>query len=213
MITLKEILSILLALIILAFSNSFLNLTPNIKLFLNSMIFFAIILAVYITSKKLMAYYLEAEEETKIWTFSRYGLYERAYFKTPVPIGLILPFLLSIVSLGNLKWFAVLESEVKPTIARAAKRHDFYSFSEMTEWHLALISASGVIAMFFLAILSYLLNFPDLARLSIYFASFNLLPIGKLDGTRIFFGSRKAVLWIVLVVIDLIGLAYAFLMP
>ena len=32
----------------------------------------------------------ESEEETKIWSFSRYGLYERSYFKYPIPIGIIL---------------------------------------------------------------------------------------------------------------------------
>lgn len=158
-----------------------------------------------------MAYYLESEEETKIWAFSRYGLYERSYFKNPMPIGIILPFILSILTLGYIKWFAVTESEIKPVETRAARRHDFYSYTEMTEWHLALISSAGILVCFILAIIAYLLNYPELSKLSIYFASFNLLPLGKLDGTRIFFGSR--ILYIIFAVIAVIALSYVFFMP
>lgn len=206
MITTKEIISLILALIILAFSNAFIN--P--EKFINSLFIFAIILIVYITAKKLTAYYYEAEEETKIWSFKRYGLYERAHFKTSIPIGIILPFLLSILTFGYVKWFAVTESEIKPTKIRAVKRHDYYSYSEMTEWHIGLVSAAGIFACLILALIAYILNFSDLARASIYFACFNLLPIGKLDGTRIFFAH--IVLWIVLAVISLIALGYALLL-
>ncbi len=159
------------------------------------------------TAKKLTAHYYESEQEEKIWTFQRWGLYERSYFKTPIPIGIILPFLLSILTFGYVKWFAVTESAVKPTEARAVKRHDIYSFSEMTEWHLALISASGVASVLVLAPIAYLFNFPELARASVYFATFNLLPLGKLDGSRIFFGSLT--LWLILVAVCLIALGYA----
>jgi Zn-dependent protease len=204
MITGKEITGLLLALIVLAFANSFINLT----LFINSLIIFAVILIVYVTAKKLTAYYYEAEEESKIWTFQRYGLYERSYFKTPVPIGIILPFLLSILSFGYIKWFAVTESEIKPTPERAVKRDDIFSFSEMTEYHLAVISAAGIFFSLLISPIAYILNFPELTRAGIYFASFNMLPLGKLDGSRIFYGSR--ILWTVLAVLCLMGLGYAF---
>lgn len=204
MITLREIGALILALIVLAFSNSFIDSNK----FLYSLILFAIILAVYVAGKKIMAWYLESQEEIKILTFQRYGWYERSYLRAKVPIGIILPFALSILSLGWIKWFAVLESDVQGTTARAARRHDYYSYSELTEWHLALISAAGILGMFIIAIVSYLINYPELSRLSIYFAAFNMLPLGKLDGTRVFFGSRPlfTILWILI----LIGLAYAF---
>jgi len=202
----NESVSLLLALIVLAFSNSFFN----SALFLKSLLIFAVILAVYVAAKKYAAYYYEAEEETKIWTFKRFGLYERSHFKAPIPVGLILPFVLSLLTFGYVKWFAVTESEVKATAARAAKRHEFYSFSEMTEWHLALISASGIAASLIIAPVAYLLNFSELARASVYFACFNMLPLGKLDGSRIFFGSL--ILWSILAVISLIALAYALLL-
>ena len=214
MITSREILSLTLALIVLAFTNSFekIVLNKNFNLaFINSLLFFAIILIIYTFAKKFVAYYYEAEEETKIWTFQRYGLHEKNYFKNPVPIGIILPFILSILSLGYIKWFAVTESEIKPLSIRAVKRHGIYSFSEMTEGHLALISAAGIFSMFLLSILAYIINLPALAKLSIFFATFNLLPLGKLDGTKIFLGSRP--LYFLIVLLDIIALSYAFFLP
>ena len=207
MITLKEIFAIIIAIIFLAFSNSFID----ASLFYSSIIYFAIIMIVYVFFKKLTAYNLEAIEETKLWTFQRYGWYERSYLKTPFPIGIILSFILSVLSLGVVKWFAITETDVRATKARVVKRHDFYSFSEMTDFHIACISASGIFALFILSILAYFLNYSELAKLSLYFACFNLLPIGKLDGTRIFFGSR--ILYTILATIAIIGLGYVLFLP
>ena len=207
MITLKEIGGLIIALLILAFSYSFIN--PD--LFLQGLVFFAVILTVYVAAKKFMAYYFESEEETKIWTFQRYGIYERSYLKTPVPLGIILPFFLTILSLGLIPWYAVTESDVKPTTSRVARRHEFYSYSELTEWHIGLISAAGVLACFILAFFAYFLDYGTLSKLSIFFAAFNLIPLGKLDGTRIVFGSR--ILYFMLVAVTILGLTYAFLMP
>ncbi len=207
MISLKELGSLLLALIVLSFSYAFLSRT----LFLASLISFAIILALTVLAKKVMAYYVEAEEETKLWTFQRFGFHTKNYLRTPFPIGVILSFILPLITLGTIPWLAVLESDVKGTSARAARRHDFYSYSEMTEWHIALISAAGIIVCFILAPIAYFLNFSILAKLSLFYAAFNLLPLGKLDGTRIFFGSK--ILYALLAAIGIIGLFYAFLMP
>jgi len=204
MITLKEIGALILAVIILSFSNSFID----YNLFLSSLVFFSIILVFYVAGKKFVAWYVESEEEIKILTFQRYGIYERSYLKTKVPIGLILPFVLSILSLGWVKWFGVLESEVRGTKARAVRRHDYYSF---TEWHLALVSAAGILAMFILAILAYLANYPELSKLAIYFAVFNMIPLGGLDGLKVFFGSRP--LFTILWVLNIIGLVYAWMLP
>ena len=205
MINKKEILALVLALIVLAFSNAF----TDIDKFVSSLFIFAIILIVFVTAKKLTAHYYESEEETKIWTFQRYGLYERSYFKTPIPIGIILPFFLSIFTFGYVPWFAVLTSDIKPTSTRAVKRHDFYSYSEMTEWHLGMISAAGIFFTLLIAPIAYILNFPELAKTAVWFAFFNLFPLGKLDGTRIFFGSL--VLWVILAAIALIALVLTYM--
>ncbi len=199
----KEILTILLSLIVLSFSRAF----TNLNLFINSFLFFAVILLIYTFSKKITAYYYEAEEQEEVWSFQRYGFYKRSYFKNPIPIGLILPFLLSLFTFGSFPWYAVLQSKVEPKKSRVAKKHGFWSFSEMTDWHLSLISTAGICSLLFFSLITYLLNLPQLTKLSIYFACFNLLPLGKLDGSKILFGSKF--LYLFLLIIALLFLAFA----
>jgi len=182
----SEFLHVLLAVIILAFSVAFANLT--LINFLLIFLYFIIIFLVYISAKKAAAYYLQASVETKIWQFQRYGFKEKQYFKTPIPVGIILPFILSILTLGNFYWLAATQSEISARKSRVIKKHDFYSYSEMTEWHIGLIPAAGIFACLILAFVAYFLNQGDLGRLAIFFACFNLLPISNLDGTKIFFG-------------------------
>lgn len=205
---LNEIFSVLLAVIVLAFTVSLAKL--NFDTFILAALFFIIIFIVNITAKKLTAYYMQASVETKIWQFQRYGIYERSYFKYPIPIGIILPFLVSVFSLGSFFWLAATQSEIKASKARVIKKHDFYSFSEMTEFHIGVIPAAGIFACLVLAFIAYLINQPELGKLSIYFAAFNMIPLGNLDGTKIFFGS--IILWFILAAVTLIALGYALLL-
>jgi Zn-dependent protease len=197
-----EIGQILIAVIVLAFTLSIVNL--SLTRFLTAAIFLAIIFFVTIFAKKLMAYSLQGDIETSIWKFQRYGFYERSYFKTPIPIGIILPFLLSILTLGKVSWLASTQTEVTATKSRVAKRHGIYRYSEMTDGDMAWIISSGIFACIILAIISYIVGFPELSKLSILFACFNLIPLGNLDGTKLFFGNLY--LWIVLSALSLVGL-------
>ena len=106
-------------------------------------------------------------------------------------------------SFGYLTWMASLIFEVKPKIYRAAKRHGLYSFSEMTESHMGFIAAAGIFTNLIFAVTAYLAGFPDFARLNVYYACFNMLPISSLDGNKIFFGN--IVLWSFLASLTLIG--------
>jgi len=203
-----EYLQVLIVIIVLAFAVSLSNL--NIYNFLTSSLFFIIIFAAYMGAEKITAGYLESSVETKIWHFQRYWFKEKQHLAYPVPIGAILPFLVSILSLGNVYWLASTQSEISARKSRVIKRHDFYSYSELTEFHIGLIPAAGIAACLILAFLAYLLNFPELGRLAIFFACFNLIPLGNLDGAKIFFGSL--VLWFVLAALCLIALGYAILL-
>lgn len=210
MIKLKEIVHLIIAILLFAFIISFLK---ESYIFLASLLIASIIILVNVFSKKLLAYYLETETEQKIWHFQRWGWYQRSYFKKPIPIGLILPFILVLISYpyGFLKVLTFLQFDVKPTSARAAKRHGLYRYSEMTEWHIAAIAGIGIFANLVLAVLAYVIGYSDLARYSIYYAAWNLLlPLGQLDGAKILFSSRR--LWALLVILTLIGLFYALVL-
>jgi len=201
----KEIGTFILVVIVLAATISFLRTT---NAFLDILLAVFLILLLNVIAKKIAAYYLESEIEIKPWQMERYGFKKHQYFKKPIPIGIFLPILVSIISVGKLIWMASMVFEVKPKVYRAVKRHGLYSFSEMTEAHIGMIAAAGVLINLIAAVIGYFLGFPTFARLSIYFAFFNIIPFSDLDGNKIFFGN--IVLWSFLATLALIGLGYAF---
>lgn len=200
----KEIGVLVLVTIILALTISFLK----TGVLLGVLLAVFIILLLNIVAKKIAAFYLESEIEIKPWQMERYGFESHQYFKKPFPIGIFFPIIVSLVSFGKLFWMASMVFDVKPKVYRAAKRHELYSFSEMTENHMASIAATGVFVNLIAAVIGYLLGFSDFARLNIYFAFFSMLPLSDLDGNKMFFGN--IVLWSFLATIVLIGLGYAF---
>ena len=205
MFSIKEISLIILITIILAFALSFPE--PIKTLYLLVPMFFVII--TNILSKKVSSFYLDSEIEIKLWEIKRYGFKPDSHFKRPFPAGAFIPIITSILSFGYFIWLTGLVFEVKAKIYRAAKRFGLYSFSEMTEYHIGLIAAAGVLTNLFLAGIGYLINLDEFAKLNIYYAFFNLIPLSNLDGNKIFFGS--IVLWSFLVALALIGLGYVFL--
>ncbi|MBU4086822.1 MAG: hypothetical protein KKB21_04580 [Nanoarchaeota archaeon] len=203
-----EIVHIILAAIVSAFVVRFNAL--SIETFMMAFIFFILIFIFSIGAKKLAANFLQSDIETKILHFQRWGWYERSYFKTPIPIGLLFPFFLIILTLGRVPWLATTQTEIIASKAKIAKKHGIYRYSEMTDSDLAWITSAGIFACFILAILAYLLNLPDLSRYAILFACFNMIPLGQIDGTKIFFGNL--LLWFILAIISLLGLGYIFLL-
>lgn len=200
MINQKEALVIASTIIILAFAVA---LTDLKNLFLNSLIFIAIIVVVNVLSKKAVSYYLDTGIEIKNWEIRRFWYKKHDYLKKSFPIGLILPIFIKVVSVGLINWTASLTYDVKAKIYRAAKRHGLYSFTDISETQIGVIAAVGVGANIILALIGYLTGFPELAKLSLTFALFNLIPISELDGSKIFFGSLT--LWVFLASITLLS--------
>ena len=200
----KEIGTLILTTLVLALTISFLK----------TSVLWGILLAVFlllvlnIVAKKIAAFYLESEIEIRPWNMERYGFKKQQYFSKPFPIGVFLPILAALVSIGNFIWMASMVFDVKPKTYRAAKRHGLYSFSEMTESHIGTIAAVGVIVSLIAAVISYFLGFSTFARLNVFFAFYSILPFSDLDGNKIFFGN--IVLWSFLAALVLIGLGYAF---
>ena len=205
MFNVKEILLISLITILLAFVLSFPD-PIKILLFLVPVFF---VIMINSLSKKVLSFYLDSEIEIKIWEVKRYGFKPEKYFKRPFPIGAFLPIITSVLSFGYFIWLNSLVFEVKAKVYRAARRFGLYTFSEMTEYHISLIAAAGVSANLLFAVIGYLINLDEFAKLNIYYAFFNLIPLSNLDGNKIFFGS--IVLWSFLIAVVLIGLGYVFL--
>jgi len=212
MFNIKEIIIILISSLLIAFSYYLFK--PS--LFFTAFIFILIIYFFYVLSQKIAAYYFDVSSETKIWTEKRYWLTEKSYFKTGVPWGYILSFIFSLLSLGHFTWLALTETDLKAKKSRVARKHYFYSYANLTEWNISLICGTAIISLFVLSVIGYIFSgyFPNLrifSKLCIYFALFNLIPIGNLDGMKIMMGSFKY--WLGLVCLILIGFVIAVILP
>jgi len=202
----KEIISIALVAFILAFT---ISLIETWTLFFYSLLSIAIIILINTTAKKIASFYLDSEIETKIWTIKQYGFKTHQHFKKAFPAGAFFPIIFTAFSFGYITWMAPLIFDVKAKTYRAAKRHGLYRFSEMTEFHIGLIAAAGIITTLAFAVLGYLIGLPaemNFVNLSILYAFFNILPISNLDGNKIFFGNLT--LWGFLATLTLIGIGY-----
>jgi hypothetical protein len=202
----KEIPVILIAVIVMGIA---ISLLAGWAAILYSTLAVLAIVLINTSAKKLVGYYLETEVEVRFWEIYQYGFKANRHFKKPFPIGAILP-LVSKIALFPLKGFVLMTSlvfEVSPKSHRAAKRHGLYSFSEMTEYHIGIIAASGIIANLFFAVIGYLIGFTEFSRLSIYYAFLNMIPFSELDGNKIFFGN--IIIWSFLASIVLIGMFFA----
>ena len=201
----KEIAYIFVITIILAFAIAFIR---SMETFLYTLASIFIIVSANIAAKKISGYYLDSEIEVKIWEMQRFGFKPNRYLKKPIPMGAFLPLIFSGLTYGYLTWMACLVFDVKAKIYRAAKRYGLYTFSEMTEYHIGLIAASGIIINLVLSIIGYLIGFVEFAELNIYYAFFNMIPFSDLDGNKISFGS--IILWSFLASLVLVGLGYVF---
>jgi hypothetical protein len=213
MINKREALIIPLIILIITFSiNLSLSIFEEWKTFLYTLLTVAIVILVNVFTKKFIAYRLDSEIEMRVWELGKYNFTRDKHSKKPFPLGAFIPIVSKIIlfPLKSFVWMASLVFDVKPRIYRGAKRFGLYTFSEVTEYHLGLIAAAGIVINLVLSAVSYFLGFPLLARLSMYYAFFNILPISDLDGNKIFFGNL--IMWAFLASLVLIGMLFAIFM-
>jgi len=207
----SEITTIVAAIIVLFIVGSFqFVIESNTRMISLTLLFSSIIILATVFSKKLVASYLDLGIEHKIWSFSRWGLRRPQTFNKRIPIGLIFPLFVTLFTLGLVKFPSILTYEANTLKRRAAKRHGFYSYTEMTEMHNGLIGATGIASILVISLIAYFLpyqGFEYLSQLAAFYAFANILPIGNLDGAQTFFGSR--VLWTILAAITLTFVSFA----
>jgi len=213
----KEITIIVITTIILGFAISLLK---SLNSFLYISLIVLAVLLINIFTKKITAYYLDTEIKINFWELKRMGImhffnltpfqstHPSHKLKNPFQIGIILTILTTVLSMGYVIWMAILTFDIKSKVYRSAKRYGLYSFSEVTEYHEGLIAASGIAANLIFAIIGYLIGIPELTKINIMFAVYNIIPISNLDGNKIFFGSLT--LWSFLTAIILVALGLIF---
>ncbi|MEK6848690.1 MAG: hypothetical protein AABX65_03600, partial [Nanoarchaeota archaeon] len=210
----KEVLSILLGAVVLAFVMQLLYKDLAGRTFFLFALFFLIIIFVNTFAKYFAAAYYLVKAEVAVWSVQQYWFYEGAHFKKPLPFGVLLPIFFAVFSFGAVPWLAVLQTNLTPTKARATRRFPMdYSFSEMTDFHSGMVCAAGIFATLVLAVVSLYLGYYQLAKFAGAYAIFNLIPLGQLDGTKILFSyghfpgktslATATLLWIFLAVASL----------
>jgi len=207
--TKKELIWILIFIIIGAFI-SFIPIIPNddpTKI-LTTISIFTIIIVGNLATKKITSKHYDMKIEHDLWTFQRWGYYERSYFKKPVPIGLLAPFSLALFSLGYLKPFTFFQFNAEKIPGKKllkSRRRWLHRREEINEEDFGYVAASGFYFLLILALIGVFMQpyFPsfgsELAKFSIFFGIWNLLPFGQLDGTKLFFGTT--VLWTFLLIL------------
>ncbi len=164
----------------------------SLAIFIRALLVSLVIILFVVTAKKITASKLDVEIENKTWEFQRYGIAQHSHFKKPVQIGLILPLLLSFLSWGIIKFFTFMQFESKALPTKVVKRFGLRRLSGIMEWDDALIVFYSLVPLLLVAIIAKFftgLFFSDLARYAWIYVVCNLLPISKLDGTKLLFGS------------------------
>jgi len=190
----KEIVQLLIGVMVLfvvAGIGAILN--GDINAILQVMLFSVIAMGIPVIVRKAVAHSFDAEVEHKIWHLRQYGWRPGYRFNVPTPFGVLAPLLISFFGIINGTMFfvfTILTYETKALKHRVAKRFGNRSYALMTDWHDGLIGAAGIVSMLVIAIFSYYGGFLYFAKLSAYYAFWNMIPFSSLDGTRIYFGNR-----------------------
>lgn len=183
------VITILLMTLILCFYKLEIRVDKILPYFLISLI----IIFSSVFSKKITGSIIDLEIDIKIWEWKRYWFAKISELQKPIPMGLILPLLLGFLSNGFVKFLGFFEFDIIPLPGRVVKKYGAKRFSKVMDWDNALIVFYSTIPLLFLATIAHYLNtifLNDLAKFSILYVFCNLLPISKLDGTKLYFGSR-----------------------
>lgn len=211
--TKKEMLWIIITIIIFSFLTgiSFKEDTLVIDYTLSSLIVPALIILISIIAKKITANIYSLKIEHSVWKFQRYWFHSRSYFKKPFPIGIVLPFFLSLFSLGIIKPLTFLQFDEKNIPEkRILRRIGRIRKMEINEFDLSITSAIGFYSLLLLSAIGIILKYPELARLPLYYGIWNLIPVSKLDGAKVFFWN--AYHWFALLFLHIIFIVGAILL-
>jgi hypothetical protein len=188
------IIAIILATALFSFNNNILDF--DISYFIIPLI----IITVFVTAQKVTANYIDVAIEIKTWELKRFWYTTWAELKKAAPLGIILPLLLGFLSGGMIKMLALLQFHATELPSKVAKKYGIRRIMHIMEWDDALVGFYGILSVCILAIVSSkilpifisstLFSFASLAKFSLYYAIWNLVPLSKITGSKIFFGSR-----------------------
>mgnify|MGYP001596391204 CR=1 FL=1 len=166
-----------------------------------------IIILINVFSKKIACNFFNIKIEHKPWEIQRFGLSMRSKLKKPFPVGLVFPIVLAILSLGIIKPLTLLQFDYENIPEkRILKQRGLKRKSEINDSDIGFTAVWGFASLLALAIIASLFKFPELAKYSVFYGAWNLIPYGNLDGAKVFFGSMMS--WVTLTILYLISLLF-----
>lgn len=188
--TKKEVIWIIIAVLIFGFITgiSYKDDKLIIDYALSSLIVPIIVVLTSIIAKKIIGNVYSIKIEHSVWKFRRYWWHLRSYLKKPFPIGIVLPFFLSLFSLGIIKPLTILQFDAENIPEkRILKARGRIRKMEINEFDLSITASAGFYSLLLLSIIGMIFKYPELAKYSVYYGAWNLVPWGGLDGTKVFF--------------------------
>jgi hypothetical protein len=196
----KEIGSLAGASLVLGFVYSFNSLTYSefnttllISGWFRAFLLSFIIFSIYLIATKKIAKLHGATASFKVWGIERFGLQRKAKISNlrllglrikSFKAGIFLPLIVSLFS--NISLATIGYTELKEVSSQRTGK----TFSHITDFETARIHLAGPLVCLLLAIiLSASASFSTLAYLAKIVAIFSFVPLSKLDGTKILFGS------------------------
>ncbi len=189
----REIVSAIIAIMLCGVVLSFNKGELDSLLLFYSLIVSAIIILLSLASKIIVAKNLGLGMTAEIWKFQRYGIIAKQKFKKPFPIGLLAALILALITNGTLKFLAFLQFNFTALPVRVVKKYGSKRFSGIMEWDGALMVFYSTLPLLLLAVISSFFDigiFSMISKYSLIYAISNLIPLGQLDGTKLYFGSR-----------------------
>ncbi len=135
-------------------------------------------------------------------------LFGKEYLIHSFPIGIVLSILVTVVSNGALFWLAVGQYNL---LLRKSSRFG-RKFVHVTDYEEAKIALAGPMSHVLLLVIAKFFNawgtFDTFIFINAALALFYMLPLSRLDGTKIYFGSRLLYVSSLVFIISVIVLAY-----
>lgn len=195
----KEVIAVIVSIILLSLVITFAEFLKGFTIttllyYLKILGFSAIIILAPFFVKKVVAYRREIKIEHKIWEFKRYLLPKKSHLKRPLLMGIILPVFLSIITLGYFKCMTFLQFDATPLPSKVVRKSRLKRFTEIMDFDLGIIVFWGIIATLIVALIANLFGntfgLNELAKYSIIYAIWNILPFSQLDGFKLLMGSQ-----------------------
>lgn len=167
----------------------------------NFVIIFLLVLVSFLFRElviKYWAYRHDSKVDYRLWVVNRFGFkkwerFDRSGLKRGVPLGVIIAFIVTVLSNGLLYFCAVGENEVIVNKKARTGRKQI----ELNNYEDAIIQLSAVFANVFLMVLGmsvfswFGFDTSMFIKINFFIAVFAMIPLSRLEGAKIFFGSRN----------------------